>query len=119
MVMLKGYAHMVDFFTNFDWWKADPHDELVTGGAYCLAKPGEIYAVYLPLRPLGGVSESLEFKRDYRDVTIQLESGPYEATWFDPLSGEWIPAGTVQGPNWKLPKTPVWHDAAMLLKRSK
>ena len=62
MVMLKGYAHMVDFFTSFDWWKTDPHDELVTGGAYCLAKPGEVYAVYLPLRPLAGVSESLEFK---------------------------------------------------------
>ncbi len=49
MVMLKGYAHIVDFFTTFDWWKTEPHDELVTGGAYCLARPGELYAVYLPL----------------------------------------------------------------------
>ena len=29
MVMLKGYAHMVDFFTSFEWWKTDPHDDLV------------------------------------------------------------------------------------------
>lgn len=60
MTMLVGYAHMVDFFTSFEWWKADPHDELVNGGAYCVAKPGEIYAAYLPH---GGT------------VTIQLQPG--------------------------------------------
>ena len=32
MIMLKGYAHIVDFFTSFDWWKTDPHDELVDRG---------------------------------------------------------------------------------------
>ena len=48
MTMFQGYAHMVDFFTSFDWWKTEPHDELVNNGNYCLAKPGEIYAVYLP-----------------------------------------------------------------------
>jgi hypothetical protein len=67
--------------------------------------------------PLSGVTESLEYKRDYRDVTIQLEPGRYEASWFDPLTGEWIPAGTAEGPAWKLPKPPVWHDTAMRLKR--
>ena len=40
MIMLKGYAHMVDFFTSFEWWKTEPHDELVNNGAYCLAEPG-------------------------------------------------------------------------------
>ena len=59
MVMLKGYEHMVDFFTSFEWWKTEPHDELVNNGAYCLAKPGEIYAVYLPLRPMCGDSDKL------------------------------------------------------------
>ena len=29
MTMLRGYAHMVDFFTMFEWWKTEPHDELV------------------------------------------------------------------------------------------
>jgi hypothetical protein len=37
----------VDFFTIFEWWKTGTHDELVNNGNYCLAKPGEIYAVYL------------------------------------------------------------------------
>jgi hypothetical protein len=24
MAMLKGYAHMVDFFMSFEWWKTEP-----------------------------------------------------------------------------------------------
>ena len=63
MVMLKGYEHMVDFFTSFEWWKTEPHDELVNNGAYCLAKPGEIYAVYLPLAPSAGIDQPLNKAR--------------------------------------------------------
>ena len=48
MTMFLGYGHMVDFFTSFEWWKTDPHDELVNNGNYCLADPGKTYAVYLP-----------------------------------------------------------------------
>jgi len=33
MVMLKGYERMVDFFSSFEWWKTEPHDELVNNGA--------------------------------------------------------------------------------------
>ena len=72
MVMLKGYGHMVDFFTSFEWWKTEPHDELVNNGAYCLAKPGEIYAVYLPIRPPCGSQENYEYPEACRDITITL-----------------------------------------------
>ena len=48
MTMLKGYAHMVHFFTSFEWWKGEPHDELVKNGAFCLAEIGKVYAAYLP-----------------------------------------------------------------------
>ena len=34
MTMFQGYAHMVDFFTSFPWWKTEPHDELVNDGNY-------------------------------------------------------------------------------------
>jgi hypothetical protein len=47
MVMLKGYAHMMEFFTQFEWWKTEPNNELVPSGRYCLAKPSSQYAVYL------------------------------------------------------------------------
>jgi hypothetical protein len=101
-VMLKGYSHMVEFFTGFEWWKTEPHDELVDNGAYCLAKPGEIYAVYLPKEG---------------KVTIKLEPGTYDATWFSAFTGEKIPLPPVQGPAWTSPKTPGWLDWALLLQK--
>jgi hypothetical protein len=103
MVMLKGYAHMVDFFTSFEWWKTEPHDELATNGAYCLAQAGVIYAVYLPN---GG------------DVTITVAPGRYEAAWFSAFTGEWIALPPVEGPRWKSPQAPGWLDWALLLKHS-
>lgn len=102
MVMLKGYEHMVDFFTSFEWWKTEPHDELVNNGAYCLAKPGELYAVYLPK---GG------------DVSIKLEPGSYEAKWFNAFTGETVPLPPVEGPAWTSPQAPGWLDWAMLLQK--
>jgi hypothetical protein len=102
MVMLKGYEHMVDFFTSFEWWKTEPHDELVNNEAYCLAKPGEIYAVYLPR---GGT------------VTIQLQSGSYEASWFGAFTGEVVSLPPVEGPLWTSPSPPGWLDWALLLRR--
>ena len=95
MVMLKGYQHLVEFFTSFEWWKTEPHDELANNGAYCLAKPGEIYAVYLP---------------NAGDVTVSLEPGRYEAAWFSAFTG-------VEGPRWKSPQAPGWLDWALLLRR--
>jgi Domain of unknown function (DUF5060) len=119
MVMLKGYAHMVDFFTSFEWWKTEPHDELVNNGAYCLAKPGEIYAVYLPVRPMCGNSEAFEHQKVCGDVTIKLEPGTYEASWFSAFTGEKIPLPPVQGPVWTLPKAPGWLDWALLLQKKR
>ncbi len=102
MVMLKGYEHMVDFFTSFEWWKTEPHDELVNNGAYCLAKPGEIYAVYLPKEGT---------------VTVKLEAGPYEASWFSAFTGETIPLPQVSGPMWTSPNSPGWLDWALLIRK--
>jgi hypothetical protein len=102
MVMLKGYEHMVDFFTSFAWWKTEPHDELVNNGAYCLAKPGEIYAVYIPKEGT---------------VTVKLDPGDYEASWFGAFTGETIPLPPIRGPMWTSPKSPGWLDWAILIKK--
>lgn len=103
MTMLRGYAHMVDFFTSFEWWKTEPHDELVTPGDYCLALPGQIYAIYLPH---GG------------QFDIRLKPGNYLATWFNPLTGERTDLPSVQGTSWRSPKSPGNNDWAILLKRN-
>jgi hypothetical protein len=101
MTMLQGYARMVDFFTGFEWWKTEPHDELVSKGAYCLANPGEVYAVYLPH---GG------------RVTTRLKPGTYAAEWFNPSSGAKISLGRADGPVWTSPGTPDGMDWALLLR---
>jgi hypothetical protein len=100
--MLNGYAHMVDFFTSFAWWTTDPHDELVTNGAYCLAKPGDLYAIYLP---------------DSRTTTVTLAPGTYRAHWFSAVSGDVVPIGAVEGPAWTTPERPGSQDWAILLTK--
>jgi len=119
MVMLKGYEHMVDFFTSFEWWKTEPHDELVSRGAYCLAQPGEIYAVYLPVQPVCGSPENFDFEQTCGPFTLKLEPGTYDAKWFSAFTGEVVPLPAVQGPVWQLPKRPGWLDWALLLTKAK
>jgi len=103
MTMFLGYGHMVDFFTSFEWWKTEPHDELVDNGNYCLAEPGKIYAIYLP---------------NSGKVTVKLESGPYSAYWFSALTGERIALPDVAGPVWTSPEAPDRNDWALLLTRN-
>ena len=99
--MFLGYGHMVDFFTSFDWWKTNPHDELVTSGDYCLADPGKTYAVYLP---------------HGRSVTVQLQPGHYRASWFSATNGETIDLPPISGPEWKSPEAPDQNDWALLIR---
>jgi len=102
MTMLQGYAHLVDFVGSFPWWKAEPHDELVNTGNYCLATPGEIYAVYLPH---GGTA------------SVRIATGTFKGTWFNPSTGQWYPLPVVHGPLWTSPAAPDNHDWALLLQR--
>jgi len=101
MTMLEGYAHMVDFFTAFEWWKAEPHDEFVNAGNYCLAKPGEIYVVYLPNG--GGVS-------------LKLAAGDYRAIRFDPTTGAKVDLPPAHGPAWNT-ALPQDHDWALIFRK--
>jgi hypothetical protein len=104
MTMFRGYAHMVNFFTSFEWWKTEPHDELVNSGNYCLAKPGEIYAVYLPS---GG------------NVTVQLPPGQYLAVWWNPITGEKtsLPLINVTTSSWSSEQASGISDWALLFQR--
>ncbi len=102
MVMLNGYAHMVDFFTGFEWWKAEPHDELVNQGAFCLAEPGKTYAVYLPMAA---------------EVSVKLEPGRYSAAWFNPRNGRTLRLPAADSSPWTSPDPPDSGDWALLFKR--
>ena len=101
MVMLKGYAHMLQFFTSFEWWKTEPHDEWASRGAFCLAEPGKVYVAYLPH---GG------------SVTLTLEPGRYRARWFNPRSGQYAEASEAAGPRWTSPEAADTQDWALFLE---
>lgn len=101
MTMLQGYAHMVHFFTGFEWWKTDPHDELVNNGAFCLAELGNLYVIYLPN---GG------------NVTVKLEQGRYEAKWFNPKTGEFSNPMVIDKPVWASPSSIDKSDWVILIK---
>ena len=102
MTMLQGYSHMVDFFTSFEWWKTEPHDELATHGDYCLANLGETYAIYLPK---GG------------RASLRISAGRYIVKSFNPLTGDWLDLPPVQGASWISPEASNLHDWAFLLQR--
>jgi hypothetical protein len=103
MTMLQGYARMVEFFTGFEWWQTSPHDELVSNGAYCLAKPGTIYAVYLP---------------NAGSVSLRLEPGRYTGFWYNPSTGEKTAIPAASGGRWNSPAAPGTSDWALLLQRA-
>ena len=104
--MFVGYGHIVEFFTGFEWWKSNPHDELVNDGNYCLADPGNVYAIYLPH---GG------------KTTVQLGPGKYHAEWFNATSGQRYSATEdVTGPSWTSSNPPDEAgspDWAILLRK--
>jgi hypothetical protein len=102
MTMFLGYGHIVDFFTGFEWWKTEPHDELVDNGNYCLAEPGRTYAVYLP---------------HAGHVTVRLEPGRYAAFWFGAQTGEKVALPEISGPSWTSPDAPDRYDWALLISR--
>jgi hypothetical protein len=101
MTMLKGYAHIVEFFTAFEWWKTEPHDELVDNGAFCLAEPGRTYVAYLPH---GG------------RVTMALAPGEYKTRWFNPRIGAYSDAPAAEGPRWTSPEAADQQDWVLLLQ---
>jgi len=101
MVMLKGYEHMVDFFTSFEWWKTEPHDELVNNGAYCLAKP---------VRYMRCTCRKKEPSRS------NSKPAPTRQPGLAPSPGK-NSAPQVNGPMWTSPNSPGWLDWALLIRK--
>jgi len=62
------------FMESLPFWEMESHDEVVKSGkAFCLAKPGDVYALYLPLG--GTVTVSLPKDRKFR------------VEWWNPANG--------------------------------
>ena len=92
--------NMEDFRSRDEWWKQStiatqfirqfPLQEMISSdvtanmpGAYCYAKPGELYLIYLP-----------EEKKNSIIKISGMES--YSVSWFDPRKGGDLRKGTVE-----------------------
>ena len=103
----------LDFFhQNLLFAEMEPADDLATGGeAWCLAKPGEVYAVFLP----NGWGSGLDLGPWERE---------YEVRWLDPKAGGDLQRGsvvTVRGPGVHSLGSPPGserRDWAILVRRS-
>jgi hypothetical protein len=85
---LTRYA--LEFFNNhLPFTEMHHHDELtVANDDYCFAKPGRVYAIYLPA---GGTTQ----------LDLGKSSGTFAVQWFNPRAGGPLCAGsvtTVKGP---------------------
>jgi len=79
---LTRYA--LEFFHQYlPFSEMTHHDELTSGkDNYCFAKPGQIYAVYLPS---GGIT----------DLDLGASSATFSVQWFNPRIGGPLQAGTI------------------------
>ena len=125
MTMLVGYDHLRRFFQGFDWWRLEPHPDLLQlppapdrsaagkqpdsvppipvlcAHPLCLADPGNCYVAYLPQ----GGSRHPAFGR-----------GEYRAIWFNPRDGKRLD-GTIpaSGGLWTSPPAPDAEDWVLLV----
>ena len=103
MVMLQGYAKMVEFFQAFEWWKTQPAPDVVKSGTgWCLAESNQLYVLYLPK---GGA------------LTLGLPDGKFTSELYDCQTGERKPLGEIPGGEWTSPVQPEDRDWALLIRR--
>ena len=74
---------------HLPFWEMEPADELLSaedqsyGGGQVLAKPGKVYAIYLPV---GGQGATLD---------LSAVEGVFRGRWFDPRTGEFVGSSSV------------------------
>ncbi|MEM9929455.1 MAG: DUF5060 domain-containing protein [Bacteroidota bacterium] len=78
-------AAVLQFFREqVPFAEMESHDELVSAGHYCLAKPGNTYLAYLPF---GGATT----------LDLTAASGPLQVTWVNGKTGTTTPGPAVSG----------------------
>ena len=92
------------FMEELPFWEMRPSNDLrVSGNGYVFAKPGEVYAAYLP---------------DGGTIDLDLSGGtePLDVTWFNPRTGARIEDGQVSGGGVESLSAPDAEDWALSLR---
>jgi hypothetical protein len=84
----RSVAYMAKFLRGIDWWRLEPHPELVseTPSRYCAAVPGQEYVVFLRW---GGVAKF--------DLRPSSADDTFEFRWIDLAEEKVKRTGMVQG----------------------
>jgi hypothetical protein len=83
----RGMAHMAGILRSLEWWRLEPHPELVVENPsrYCLAVPGEVYLMFLRW---GGAVKL--------DLTA-YEGATFTRQWIDLATEQTRPAAEIKG----------------------
>jgi len=103
MIMLKGYGHIVDFFTSIRWWELEPDHTFIQTAQESLenriyasrSEKGDLAVVYFSA---GG------------EITVKpgaLNEG-LEAEWFNPCTGDRKPAESQKSDTYHAPDEQDW-----------
>jgi hypothetical protein len=107
---------MARFFRSMEWWKLEPHPELVSDYAarFCSAEPGRNYVVYARW---GGVLKV--------DLRPSSETDAFQYTWIDLDKGTERSTGTVHGGALRefhapedYPSAPQYKDWVLHIRRA-
>jgi hypothetical protein len=122
----QDMARLADFFANIAWWELTPRDDLVSSG-YMLAKPGEIYLLYLPhtefpdetASKLGAFFRLARRRWQKTAVVLDLSeaSGTFQGQWFNPATGEYMDIDPIVGNSHPELTPPFAGDAVLFLTR--
>ncbi|MEM7102872.1 MAG: DUF5060 domain-containing protein [Bacteroidota bacterium] len=73
------------FFTDYlPFWEMENRNDMVDQERYCLAKVGEVYAVYIPPSEAGTA-----------ELFLPNDGNTYEIEWYDPRNGGALQAGSI------------------------
>ncbi|MGD0573566.1 MAG: DUF4038 domain-containing protein [Sedimentisphaerales bacterium] len=102
MVMLVGYVVIRRIFEQVEYWKMNPHPELVSYGNLCLAEAGEQYLVYSRLQ----------------HCRVVLPKGIYTVKMINPRTGEEtnLPLSNAEDGAWQYPRQ-LSDDWVFIIKK--
>ncbi|MEO1438068.1 MAG: DUF5060 domain-containing protein, partial [Bacteroidota bacterium] len=85
--IMWGYNRIAhEFFMNYlPFWEMENQNDLVNGNRYCLAKTGEVYAIYIP--PSNGGTANLAMPNDGLEYAVE---------WYDPRNGGALQLGSIE-----------------------
>ena len=99
-----GYAYfqrLRAFFEFTRYWELEPADDVASAG-WCLASPGKEYVVFL--------NQAQPFS-----LKLPGAVGSLSAQWYQPLTGQWVEAGTVAGGEHEFAPPAEWADGPVAL----